>query len=57
MSEDVDILYIDWLEVGKAVMIWSDLVHQVMEKVKTIQERLKTSRDTRDPIQILGDET
>ncbi|WMV40930.1 hypothetical protein MTR67_034315, partial [Solanum verrucosum] len=33
---------IGWFEVGEAGLIGPDLVHQAMEKVKVIQERLKT---------------
>ncbi|WMV49184.1 hypothetical protein MTR67_042569 [Solanum verrucosum] len=33
-----------WFEVGEAGLIGPDLVHQVMEKVKVIQERLKTAQ-------------
>ncbi|KAH0776134.1 hypothetical protein KY290_007545 [Solanum tuberosum] len=33
---------IGWFEVGEAGLIRPDLVHQAMEKVKVIQERLKT---------------
>ncbi|WMV46274.1 hypothetical protein MTR67_039659 [Solanum verrucosum] len=33
---------IGWFEVGEARLIGPDIVHQVMEKVKVIQERLKT---------------
>ncbi|WMV13753.1 hypothetical protein MTR67_007138 [Solanum verrucosum] len=35
---------IGWFEVGEAGLIGPDLVHHAMEKVKTIQERLKTSQ-------------
>ncbi|XP_070020094.1 uncharacterized protein [Nicotiana sylvestris] len=35
---------IGWFEVGKAEMIGPDLVHQAMEKVKIIKERLKTAQ-------------
>ncbi|XP_069149178.1 uncharacterized protein [Solanum lycopersicum] len=35
---------IRWFEVGKAGLIGPDLVHQAMEKVKVIQERLKTTQ-------------
>ena len=35
---------IRWFEVGKARLIGQDLVHQDMEKVKVIQERLKTGQ-------------
>ena len=34
---------IGWFEVGEAGLIGPDLVHQAMEKVKVIQERLKTT--------------
>ena len=34
---------IGWFEVGEARLIGPDLVHQAMEKVKVIQERLKTA--------------
>ncbi|WMV24530.1 hypothetical protein MTR67_017915 [Solanum verrucosum] len=35
---------IGWFEVGKGELIGPDLVHQAMEKVKVIQERLKTTQ-------------
>ncbi|KAH0729411.1 hypothetical protein KY289_000599 [Solanum tuberosum] len=35
---------IRWFEVGEAQLIGPDLVHQAMEKVKVIQERLKTAQ-------------
>ncbi|KAH0694961.1 hypothetical protein KY285_022058 [Solanum tuberosum] len=35
---------IGWFEVGEAQLIGPDLVHQAMEKVKVIQERLKTAQ-------------
>ncbi|WMV07964.1 hypothetical protein MTR67_001349 [Solanum verrucosum] len=35
---------IGWFEVGEAQLIGLDLVHQAMEKVKVIQERLKTAQ-------------
>ncbi|WMV23978.1 hypothetical protein MTR67_017363 [Solanum verrucosum] len=35
---------IGWFEVGEAGLIGPDLVHQTMEKVKVIQERLKTAQ-------------
>nr|XP_016462974.1 PREDICTED: uncharacterized protein LOC107786053 [Nicotiana tabacum] len=35
---------IRWFEVGEAELLGLDLVHQAMEKVKIIQERLKTSQ-------------
>ncbi|XP_070007958.1 uncharacterized protein [Nicotiana sylvestris] len=35
---------IRWFEVREAELIGSDLVHQAMEKVKTIKERLKTAQ-------------
>ncbi|KAH0674488.1 hypothetical protein KY290_024657 [Solanum tuberosum] len=35
---------IGWFEVGEAGLIGPNLVHQAMEKVKTIQERLKTAQ-------------
>ncbi|WMV25861.1 hypothetical protein MTR67_019246 [Solanum verrucosum] len=35
---------IGWFEVGEAGLIGPDLVHQAMEKVKVIQERLKTAQ-------------
>ena len=35
---------IGWLEVGEAGLIGQDLVHQDMEKVKVIKERLKTAQ-------------
>ena len=34
---------IGWFEVGEAGLIGQDLVHQAMENVKVIQERLKTA--------------
>ncbi|WMV30580.1 hypothetical protein MTR67_023965 [Solanum verrucosum] len=34
--------FIEWSEVGEAGLIGPDIVHQAMEKVKIIQERLKT---------------
>ena len=34
---------IGWFEVGEAGLIGPDLVHQAMEKVKVIQEGLKTA--------------
>ena len=34
---------IQWFEVGEAGLIGTDLIHQVMEKVKVITERLKTA--------------
>ncbi|WMV41871.1 hypothetical protein MTR67_035256 [Solanum verrucosum] len=33
--------HIGWFEVGESGLIGPDLVHQAMEKVKVIQERLK----------------
>ncbi|KAH0784113.1 hypothetical protein KY290_003711 [Solanum tuberosum] len=35
---------IGWFEVGEAGLIGPDLVHQALEKVKVIQERLKTAQ-------------
>ncbi|WMV47937.1 hypothetical protein MTR67_041322 [Solanum verrucosum] len=35
---------IGWFEVGEAWLIGLDLVHQAMEKVKVVQERLKTAQ-------------
>ncbi|WMV59405.1 hypothetical protein MTR67_052790 [Solanum verrucosum] len=35
---------IGWFEVGEAGLLGPDLVHQAMEKVKVIQERLKTAQ-------------
>ncbi|WMV41145.1 hypothetical protein MTR67_034530 [Solanum verrucosum] len=35
---------IGWFEVGEARLIRPDLVHQTMEKVNVIQERLKTAQ-------------
>ncbi|WMV49180.1 hypothetical protein MTR67_042565 [Solanum verrucosum] len=35
---------IGWFEIGEAGLIGPDLVHQAMEKVKVIQERLKTAQ-------------
>ncbi|WMV19700.1 hypothetical protein MTR67_013085 [Solanum verrucosum] len=43
MGEDVDLL-LRWFEVSKAGLIGPELVHQAMEKVKVIQERLKTEQ-------------
>ncbi|WMV29729.1 hypothetical protein MTR67_023114 [Solanum verrucosum] len=34
---------IDWLEVSEAELIGPNLVHKAIKKVKTIQERLKTT--------------
>ena len=36
--------HIGWFEVGEAGLIGPNLVHQAMEKVKVIQERLKTAQ-------------
>ncbi|WMV19671.1 hypothetical protein MTR67_013056, partial [Solanum verrucosum] len=36
--------HIGWFEVGEAGLIGPDLVHQAMEKVKVIQERLKIAQ-------------
>ncbi|WMV46287.1 hypothetical protein MTR67_039672 [Solanum verrucosum] len=33
-----------WFEVGEAGLIGPDLVHQAMEKVRIIQERLKAAQ-------------
>ncbi|XP_070007836.1 uncharacterized protein [Nicotiana sylvestris] len=35
---------IGWFEVGEAELIGPDLVHQAMEKVKIIKQRLKTAQ-------------
>ena len=35
---------IGWFEVGEVGLIGPDLVHQALEKVKAIQERLKTAQ-------------
>nr|XP_009788409.1 PREDICTED: uncharacterized protein LOC104236191 [Nicotiana sylvestris] len=35
---------IGWFEVGKAELLGPDLVHHAMEKVKVIQERMKTTQ-------------
>ena len=35
---------ISWFEVGKASLIGLDLVHEVMEKVQIIRDRLKTTQ-------------
>ncbi|XP_070007517.1 uncharacterized protein [Nicotiana sylvestris] len=35
---------IGWFEVGEAELLGPDLVHHAMEKVKVIQERMKTAR-------------
>ncbi|XP_070004776.1 uncharacterized protein [Nicotiana sylvestris] len=35
---------IGWFEVGKAGLLGTDLVHHAMEKVKVIQERMKTAQ-------------
>ncbi|WMV46804.1 hypothetical protein MTR67_040189 [Solanum verrucosum] len=35
---------IGWFEVGEVGLIGPDLVHKAMEKVKIIQERLKTTQ-------------
>ncbi|XP_070005297.1 uncharacterized protein [Nicotiana sylvestris] len=35
---------IRWFEVGEAKVIWLDLMHRAMEKVKIIKERLKTTQ-------------
>ncbi|WMV46918.1 hypothetical protein MTR67_040303 [Solanum verrucosum] len=35
---------IGWFEVGEVGLIGPDLVHQAMEKVNVIQERLKTAQ-------------
>ncbi|XP_070057097.1 uncharacterized protein [Nicotiana tomentosiformis] len=35
---------IGWFEIGEAELIEPDLVHQAMEKVKIIKERLKTAQ-------------
>ena len=35
---------IGWFEVGEVGLIGPDLIHQVLEKVKVIKERLKTAQ-------------
>ncbi|XP_070024978.1 uncharacterized protein [Nicotiana sylvestris] len=35
---------IGWFEVGEEELLGLDLVHQAMEKVKVIQERMKTAQ-------------
>ncbi|XP_070041533.1 uncharacterized protein [Nicotiana tomentosiformis] len=35
---------IGWFEIGEVELIWLDLVHQTMEKVKIIKEQLKTAQ-------------
>ena len=35
---------VGWFEVGEAGLIGLNLVHQPMDKVKVIQERVKTTR-------------
>ncbi|WMV46954.1 hypothetical protein MTR67_040339 [Solanum verrucosum] len=47
---------IGWFEVSQDGLIGPDLVHQAMEKVKIIQERLETAQ-SRHPISLLGEET
>ncbi|XP_069145447.1 uncharacterized protein [Solanum lycopersicum] len=45
-----------WFKVGEAGLIGPNLVHQAKEKVKVIQERLKTTRSRKNPTQILGED-
>ena len=40
---------IGWFEFGEARLIGPGLVHQAMEKVKVIQERLKTAQSPKSP--------
>ena len=47
--------HIGWFGVGEARLIGPNLVHQSMEKVNVIQERLKRHRVTKNPKQILGE--
>ena len=35
---------IGWFDVGETLLIGPDLFHQAMDKVKMIQERLKTAQ-------------
>lgn len=35
---------VGWFEIGEADLIGPDLVHQAMEKVKIIKERMKTAQ-------------
>ena len=46
---------IGWFEIGETGLIGPNLVHQAMEKVKVIQERLKTSRVVTYPTPMLGE--
>ncbi|WMV54974.1 hypothetical protein MTR67_048359 [Solanum verrucosum] len=46
---------IGWFEVGEAGLIGPFLVHQAMEKVKVIQERLKQHRVIINPTFMLGE--
>lgn len=43
MGENTN-FFIQWFEVGESDLIGPDLLHQVMEKLKVIQERLKTTK-------------
>ncbi|KAH0658244.1 hypothetical protein KY289_026992 [Solanum tuberosum] len=45
---------IGWFEVGEPGLIGPDLVHQVMEKVKVIQERLKNSPESSEGVMRFG---
>ena len=47
--------HIGWFGVCEARLIGPNLVHQSMEKVNVIQERLKRYRVTKNPKQILGE--
>ena len=38
---------IKWFKVGEIKLIWTYLIHKAMEKVKNIQERLKTSQSSK----------
>ncbi|WMV58313.1 hypothetical protein MTR67_051698 [Solanum verrucosum] len=40
----------EWFEVGEVGLIGPELVHQVMEKMKVIQERLKTAQSRQKKI-------
>ena len=41
-----------WFEVGKVAFIGTDSVHDSMEKVQTIRDRLKQPRVARNPMQM-----
>ncbi|XP_070034612.1 uncharacterized protein [Nicotiana tomentosiformis] len=43
---------IGWFDIGEAELIGPDRVHQAMENVKIIKERLKTAHSVRNPIRI-----